>query len=184
MMNKIDPARLVLMPVDKLTESPKNRNKHSQEQIDRLAELIRYQGFRQPIIVSNLSGYIVAGHGRLAAAKQLGMTHVPIVFQDFDSTEQEYAFQVSDNAIASWAELDFSGINADLGDLGPDFDLELLAIKGFTLDALAPIDLDEKPEEEDGEKKWLIEVQFPNDMEMNDVKDDLLSRGYIVRVVK
>jgi hypothetical protein len=33
-----------------------------------------------------------------------------------------------------------------------------------------------------GEKKYLIEVQFPNDMEMNDIKDDLLSRGYIVRV--
>ena len=59
---------------------------------------------------------------------------MPVVYQDFDSTEAEYAFIQADNAIALWAELDLAGINADIGDLGPDFDINMLGIQDFTLD--------------------------------------------------
>lgn len=117
-----------------LRVNPKNRNKHSKDQIIRLADIIKYQGWRFPIVVSNQSGYVVAGHGRLMAALSLGLTEVPVSFQNFESEEQAYAFMVSDNAIASWAELDLSGINTDLADLGPDFDINLLGIKDFTID--------------------------------------------------
>lgn len=142
---EIDPKKLVLLPIDKLSPNPKNRNKHSKEQIDRLCDIIKYQGFRQPIIVSNRTGFIAAGHGRLLAAQKLGMTQVPVLYQDFESEEQEYAFHVSDNSIASWAELDLAGINADIGDLGPDFDLELLGIKDFTVDvADKEVEINEK----------------------------------------
>lgn len=113
---------------------PKNRNKHSEEQVDRLAEIIKYQGWRHPLIISERSKYLVAGHGRLLAAKKLGLRTVPVHYQSFESDEQEYAFLVSDNAIASWAELDLKGINVDLADLGPDFDIDLLGIKDFVLD--------------------------------------------------
>lgn len=125
--------------------NPKNRNKHSEEQIDRLCEIIQYQGFRVPLVVSNRSGLLVAGHGRLLAAKKLKMDVVPVLYQDFDSEEQEYAAQVSDNAIASWAELDFAGINADLPALGPDFNLNWLGLKGFEL---------EPADKLDPEKEW------------------------------
>lgn len=120
--------------VKEIKPNPKNRNNHSKEQIDRLCEIIKYQGFRNPLIVSNRSGLLVAGHGRLLAAKELGLTVVPVIFQDFDSEEQEYAAQVSDNAIASWAELDLSGINFDLPNLGPDFNIDMLGIKEFILE--------------------------------------------------
>jgi len=135
--------------LSELKENPRNRNKHPGEQIDRLARVIEYQGWRHPIIISNLSGHIVAGHGRLEAAKKLKLKEVPVDYQDFESEEQEYAFLQSDNAIALWAELDLSGINADLGDLGPDFDLDLLGIKNFTLDVADKeglTDEDEVPE--------------------------------------
>ncbi|NDD53270.1 site-specific DNA-methyltransferase [bacterium] len=59
---------------------------------------------------------------------------MPVVYQDFDSEEAEYAFIQADNAIALWAELDLSGINADIADLGPDFDIDLLGIKNFEID--------------------------------------------------
>ena len=113
---------------------PKNRNTHSVEQIDRLSKLIAYQGVRHPIIVSNQSGYITAGHGRLEAARKLGMKEYPCDYQDYDSEESEYAFLQSDNAVALWAELDLSGINSDIGELGPDFDIEMLGLKDFVLD--------------------------------------------------
>ncbi len=170
-----------LIPLQDLKEHPKNRNAHGEDQINRLAQIIEYQGWRHPIIVSNLSGFICAGHGRLAAARKLGLTEVPVDYQDFESEESEYAFLVSDNSVAAWAELDLAGINADIVDLGPDFDIDLLGIKNFCID-MSELNLDEKEDPLDGEKKYLIEVQFPNDMEMNDIKDDLLSRGYIVRV--
>lgn len=178
---QIRSKEITLVKCSELKPNPKNRNIHSKDQIDRLAEIIKYQGFRNPITVSNQSGFIVAGHGRLEAAKQLGIEAVPVIYQDFESEEQEYAAQVSDNAIASWAELDLSGINADLGDLGPDFDIDLLGIKNFFIDPPALENIDHLADEL-AEKKFIIEVQFQNDMEMNDIKDDLLSRGYVVRV--
>lgn len=137
-----------LVEIEKLIPNPKNRNNHSQAQIDRLCKLIKHQGFRHPIIVSTRSGYIVAGHGRLLAAKKLKMQKVPADYQDFADEASEYAFLVGDNAIAAWAELDLSGINEDVTEWGPDFDLDLLGIDGFTVDVAdryADKDPDEVP---------------------------------------
>jgi hypothetical protein len=123
-----------LLNPSKLKNHPKNRNKHGKDQIDRLSELYKYHGIRHPIIISNLSKCIVAGHGRKLAAIRAGVKEMPVVYQDFDSSESEYAFIQADNAIALWAELDLSGINSDIGDLGPDFNIDMLGIKDFTLD--------------------------------------------------
>ena len=123
-----------LLDPKKLKNHPKNRNKHGNDQIERLSELYKYHGIRHPIIVSNLSKCIVAGHGRKLAAIRAGIAEMPVVYQDFESSESEYAFIQADNAIALWAELDLTGINSDLADLGPDFDINMLGIQDFTLD--------------------------------------------------
>lgn len=153
--NQIDPSKIKNVPIREVKPNPKNRNIHSDAQIERLCTLIEYQGFRVPIIISNLSGYIAAGHGRLLAAKKLKLKEVPVIYQDFESEEQEYLFGVSDNAIGAWAELDLSGINSDIANLGPDLDLELLGIKDFTLDIAEKLepgcDEDEVPEACKGE---------------------------------
>ena len=117
-----------------LKPHPKNRNKHPIDQIERLAKLIEYQGVRAPIVVSKLSGNIVKGHGTLMALQKLKTKEIPVVYQEFKDDDQEYAFLQSDNAIASWAELDFSGINLDVENIGPDFDIDWLGIKDFTVD--------------------------------------------------
>lgn len=143
-------APIQWVDIHELNPHPQNPNKHSKDQIKRLSELIKYQGWRLPIIVSNQSDLIVSGHGRLEAAKELGLKEVPVSYQDFQDTEQEYAFLVSDNAIASWAELDLSSINSFIPNLGPDFKIDLLGIKDFVLEPiekLAPgCDEDEVPE--------------------------------------
>lgn len=139
-----------LVNPSKLKNHPKNRNKHGQDQIERLAEIYKYHGIRHPIIVSNLSKCIVAGHGRKLAAIRAGIKEMPVVFQEFESTEKEYAFIQADNAIALWAELDMAGINEDIGDLGPDFDINMLGIQDFTIDVADKFedkDADEIPEE-------------------------------------
>lgn len=145
----------LLNPRD-LKEHPRNRNKHTQDQIERLAKLFEHHGIRHPIIISKRSGFIVAGHARRLTAIRLGMTSFPVVYQDFENNEAEYQFLIADNAIAEWATLDFQEIHMDLSDLGP-FDLELLGMKEFTLDFP-----DESLEKETKEDKTETEKLCPN----------------------
>lgn len=112
----------------------KNRNKHPKDQIKRLAKLFEYQGIRHPIIYDRNRG-IAVGHGRKEAALLLGMESFPVVYQEFESDDQFYAFCVSDNAIQEWADLDLSGINADLEFLdGATFDIDWLGVENFKIE--------------------------------------------------
>lgn len=125
---------IILVQANSLQVNPNNRNHHTAKQIKRLKKLIKYQGFRSPIVVSNQSNFVVAGHGRLEAAKELGMDLVPVSFQDFTDPSQEYAHGIADNAIDKWSSLDLEGINFDMADLGPDFDIDNLGLQSFSLD--------------------------------------------------
>lgn len=69
---KIMCAYTDLVSVVSLVPNPRNPNKHSDEQIKLLAKIIKYQGWRDPIVVSKRSGFITKGHGRLMAAKLNG----------------------------------------------------------------------------------------------------------------
>lgn len=124
-----------LIPLYELKQHPLNRNKHTEEQINRLSDILLYQGIRKPITVSKRSGYITAGHGRLLAALKLGLPNFPVNFQEYDNEQQEYADLTADNAIASWAEMDLSGVNLDIQDLGPNLDIEMLGLKDFKVEA-------------------------------------------------
>ena len=139
-----------LVSIKDLKQHPKNRNIHTTEQEVRLAEILNYQGWRYPIKVSNQSGFITAGHGRLLAAQRNNWSKVPVSFQNYESEEQEYADLISDNAIASWSELDLSAINTDIADLGPDFNIDYLGLQNFNIDLTDKLDPqcdeDEAPE--------------------------------------
>jgi DNA modification methylase len=149
---QIQVDKVDFVPVNSLVPHPKNMNKHPEDQIERLCRLIEYQGFRNPLVVQLGTNLIVAGHGRLEAAKKLGYEKVPVTYQKFDDEAQLYAYMTSDNAIASWAELDLSQINLDIQDLGPELDIDMLGLKDFAiepLDRLEPqCDEDEVPEVE------------------------------------
>lgn len=131
-----------LLPIHEVKFHPKNRNNHPKDQIERLAEILKYQGWRYPIKISNLSGCIVSGHGRVLAARHLGLDTVPVERQDYETEEQEYADLISDNSIAFWSELDLSSINSDIVDFGPDFNIDLLGIKDFTVDPSEKVNLE------------------------------------------
>lgn len=139
-----DPAKLKLVDPKSLKKDPKNRNKHSEQQIELFCKLLKTYGMRWPILVSERTGVIKAGEGRLLAALKLKMPQVLVSYQEFDNDEIEYGFGISDNAIAAWAELDLSAINTDIIDLGPGFDIELLGMQDFSIDPPS-----EKPEKEE-----------------------------------
>lgn len=133
-LSQVNTSIIHEVPIKDLKPRPNNRNKHPKEQIERLAKIIEYQGFRRPVVVSLRSGYVVCGHGRIEAAKKLKFKTVPVIYQNYESEEQEYADHVADNSLQYWAELDLSGINSDMLDLGPELDLDMLGIKDFVLE--------------------------------------------------
>lgn len=134
----------VIVPWDK------NANQHSNEQIERLCKIIEHNGFRDPLIISKRSGFLICGHGRLICAKKLKLETVPVIYQDFRDEAEEYQFMVAHNAIASWAELDLSAVNTEMLELGPDFDIDMLGIKDFVIEPIEKFepqaDEDEVPE--------------------------------------
>ena len=148
-----------MLNVNELKPHPKNRNKHSKDQIKRLAKILSYQGIRHPIKVSKRSGFITSGHGRLEAIKLNGWSSAPVNFQDYEDETQELADLTSDNSIGSWAELDLEGLGDDWISL-PNFDLDLLGLKELpTLD----LDLDVKePEETKKEYKEKKMISCPS----------------------
>lgn len=152
-----------LVDINLLVPYKKNMNKHTDEQIDRLIELIKYQGFRDPIIAQKGTNIIAAGHGRVEAAKKMGLEKVPVSYQEFANEEQFYSFVVSHNAInaAQWGGgLDFSKINVDIQELGPDLNIDLLGIKDFQIEPLDAIDVDEEYE---GREKFDTEIDECSD---------------------
>lgn len=151
-----------LVPLSELKPHPRNRNKHPDEQIERLAKILAYQGWRYPVKVSKQSGYITSGHGRIEAARLNKWKEVPVNFQDYENDDQEYADVQADNAIASWAELDLSGINSDVEILGPEFDIDLLGLKNF----IVVPEFDPGSEEDQGKLDEKKPVQCPNCGEM------------------
>jgi ParB-like chromosome segregation protein Spo0J len=129
-----------LVPIAQLNAHPSNANKHGKRQIEMLAKIMKYQGWRHPIVVSSLSGFIVAGHGRLAAAKLNGWTECPVDTQDFEDKVQEIAFLYSDNKIAELAEHDDELMRLTALELKLDngFDLNLLGVPDLDLSQPEP----------------------------------------------
>ena len=134
--------------VTSLIPNPRNPNKHPDKQIALLAKIIRNQGWRQPITISNRSGFIVKGHGRLQAALLIGVDKVPIERQDYDTEADEYADLIADNRIAELAETDNTMLSDLLSDeLFSDFDMNLT---GFSIDDINP-NFDAGTEEDQGQ---------------------------------
>lgn len=100
-------AHDAIVDVTTLVPNPANPNTHPDEQIQLLGRIIReHNGWRAPITVSNRSGFIVKGHGRLSAALLEGLKEVPVDYQNYASEAAEYSDLVADNRIAELAEID------------------------------------------------------------------------------
>ena len=109
-----------LVKLEKLIPNPLNDNDHKEEHVDLLAKVMEARGIRHPIIVSKRSGFIVAGHLRLLAAKALGIEKYPVDEQDFENEADEYAFLSSDNNVARYAEFNETKFVDNLQKLGID----------------------------------------------------------------
>lgn len=126
--------RLEFWPIERLLPSPRNARTHSDPQVAEIAGSIRSFGFTNPILVGE-DGDIVAGHGRLAAARLLGLPEVPVIPLRGLSDVQRRQLMLADNRIALNAGWDLEMLHLelkDLSDLGAD-----LSGLGFTGKELA-----------------------------------------------
>jgi DNA modification methylase len=126
-----------LADITRLVSNPRNPNQHPQKQIELLAKIIKNQGWRAPITVSNRSGFVVRGHGRLMAAQLLGVEQVPIDRQDYATEAEEWADLVADNRIAELAQIDEGLLANLLSELNVvDFDVNLTGFSDKQIDNL------------------------------------------------
>lgn len=107
-----------------------NARLHSPEQIEKLKASLQEFGWMVPILI-NKQGVVIAGHGRLEAAKALGYKTVPVIRHDTLTKEQEQAYRLADNRITEMGEWDMAKLEAELASLQEaNFDLD---VTGFDL---------------------------------------------------
>ena len=129
-------TEMQLVPLSKLVPYVNNARTHSPEQLMKLRSSLREFGFINPVIVDR-DFNVIAGHGRIAAAKEEGITEVPCVFADFLTEAQKKAYILADNRMALDADWDEELLRIEIESLqGADFDVSLT---GFGEDEIADL---------------------------------------------
>lgn len=147
-----------MVDIEKVIPNPKNPNKHPNKQIDLLAKIIAAQGWRAPITVSKRSGFIVRGHGRLLAARKLGLAQVPVDYQDYESEAAEWADLIADNRLSELSDVDMVMMKDLLQEIDTgEIDIEITAYTADEIEqmmtAACPLNLDETKPKPDGDVK-------------------------------
>ena len=138
---------LQLVPTNKLVPYVNNARTHSPEQITKLRSSLREFGFVNPVIIDR-DYNVLAGHGRLAAAKAENMEQVPCVFADHLTEAQKKAYILADNRYAMDAGWDEEMLRVEIEALqGMDFDLGLTGFDEKELAAL--FETDDEAKEDD-----------------------------------
>lgn len=145
-MRPMPELEVVKVKTSELLEYPSNAKLHPHEQVDQIVSSIEEFGFNNPILAwHNDDGEpeIVAGHGRLMAARKLGLEELPVVFLDHMSEEQRRAYIIVDNST----------------NLSSGFDMEILSVE---LEAIVDIDMEQ----------FGVEIAEPSIVDEEDVPDE------------
>ena len=129
-------TEMKLVPIGKLVPYVNNARTHSQGQITKLRSSLREFGFINPVIIDSNYG-VIAGHGRILAAKDEGITEVPCVLVDYLTEAQKKAYIIADNRFALDAGWDEELLRIEIESLqGADFDISLTGFETAELDKL------------------------------------------------
>ena len=128
--------RIEFWPVDRLVPYAKNARTHSAEQVSQIAASIAEFGFNAPILVDSESG-VIAGHGRLLAARKLGLVDVPVIVLDHMTATQKRAFVIADNRLTELGGWNDELLAAELAALEADgFEIGVTGFSDHDLAAL------------------------------------------------
>lgn len=153
----MEELKIVYLSPDALTPYEKNAKKHPEEQVEHIANSIREFGFRQPVVVDK-NNVVVIGHGRLLAAKRLGLESVPCIYADDLTDEQIKALRLADNKTneSGW---DFAALEEELAELDGMFEM---ADFGFTESTVDPDALDDLFAPVEEQEKGPKQIQCPH----------------------
>ena len=157
-------SEMQLVPVAKLVPYQNNARTHSKEQINKLRASIREFGFVNPVIIDREFN-VIAGHGRIAAAREENITEVPCVFVDHLTEAQKKAYILADNRMALDAGWDENMLRVELEALEEmGYDLGLTGFDEKELASLFPV---EEAKEDDFDVE--AELQKPTFTKVGDV---------------
>jgi ParB family chromosome partitioning protein len=159
--------------IEQLIPYALNSRTHSDEQVAQLAASIREFGFTNPVLVDEENN-LIAGHGRVMAARKMGLKEVPAVIVTGLDDRKRRALIIADNKLALNAGWDEQALRVELEDLAADFG----GLMGFNEDELAALlaaakPLDEMPELADGDRQPFRQMTFT----LHDEQADAVERA-------
>jgi ParB-like chromosome segregation protein Spo0J len=165
--------------IDKLIPYINNSRKHSEKQVTQIAASIKEFGWTNPILVDGENG-VIAGHGRLMAAKKLDMEKVPVIELAHLTDAQRKALIIADNKLALNADWDEKTLKLELESLKEsNYDLSILGFDLSEIEDITGLDV------EDLENPYTDKVDSPNyepneaKPEVQDLYDDTKAMGLI-----
>jgi ParB-like chromosome segregation protein Spo0J len=168
---------IINKPIDLLIPYAKNARVHDEAQIAQIAGSIKEFGFNNPILIDKDNG-IIAGHGRVMAARKLGLTEVPTILLDHLNETQRKAYILADNRIAINSTWDNEMLSLELMDIKDDVSLAMLGFSVDELDALLKeISSTELPNLPDGDKQPFQQKTFTLHDEQFNIVDDAITKA-------
>lgn len=144
------PDAIERWPLDRLQPYAANAKIHGDEQVAKIAASMAEFGWTVPVLVSG-DGEVIAGHGRILAATQLGLTEVPVIVLDHMSEAQRRAYRIADNQLTALGTWDEALLSTELrGLLSEDYDLSLIGFEDGELDRLLSLSPDGESGGDDG----------------------------------
>ncbi|MBI2717227.1 MAG: site-specific DNA-methyltransferase [Rhizobiales bacterium] len=136
------PEAIETWPLDRLRPYAQNAKTHDADQVAKIAASMAEFGWTVPVLVSG-DGELIAGHGRILAATQLGLTEAPVIVLDHLSEAQRRAYRIADNKLTELGGWDEALLSRELQDLlSDDYDLSLIGFEDGELDRLLNLPLD------------------------------------------
>ena len=180
---------IVIRKVDDLIPYARNSRTHSDAQVAQIAASVREFGWTNPVLVDGENG-IIAGHGRILAARKLGMDEVPCIELAGLTDTQRRAYIIADNKLALNGGWDDELLALELGELNAaDFDMALVGFDAGELSAAMGLDeeLDgEAPKIDEGidyKEKFAVIVDCADEAEQQATFERLDSMGFTCKVL-
>jgi ParB-like chromosome segregation protein Spo0J len=168
--------------VEKLIPYARNSRTHSDGQVAQIAASIKEFGWTNPILIDGDKG-IIAGHGRLLAARKLGYKEVPVIELSHMTESQKKAYVIADNQLAMNAGWDTAMLTLELGELkDAGFDLDLIGFDSIELAKLFDIVEPNDIKEQSYNEVFNIIIECKDEQEQEKIFNRLDSEGYKCRV--
>ena len=165
-----------------------NSRTHSDEQVTQIAASIKEFSFTNPILIDEQGG-VIAGHGRIMAAKKLGLEQVPTITLAGLTEAQKKAYVIADNKLALNAGWDFDLLRVEIEQLQElDFDVSLIGFDDVEINNIFGIidnnELEQELDNINDETKYLLLIEYDNERQLEKAFNEAQERGFKCKIIE